>query len=83
MSASWSMVWTNGNKYSNNWGLTMRFQRVIELANNTPTSVLCEAWGESPEYVASRQRQEHPLTLKEAGDLAEVHGLTLQDILSV
>jgi hypothetical protein len=61
----------------------MRFQGVVELANATPTSVLCEAWGESSDYVASRKRAEHPMTLREAGDLAEVHGLKLLDVLSV
>jgi len=77
------MVWPNGNKYSNNWGLTMRFQRLLELANDTPVSVLCEAWGESPEYVVSRQRSEQPMSLREAGDLAEVHGLKLENVLGV
>jgi hypothetical protein len=66
-----------------NWGITMRFQRVIELANNTPTSVLCEAWGESPGYVESVKRAEQSLSIREAGDLAEMHGLLLEDILSV
>ena len=61
----------------------MRFQSIVELANATPTSVLCEAWGESPEYVVSRKICEHPMSLREAGDLAEVHGLKLLDILPV
>lgn len=61
----------------------MRFQRVVNLANDTPTSVLCEIWGESSDYVESRKRSEHPLSLKEAGDLAEVHGLKLLDVLAV
>jgi hypothetical protein len=61
----------------------MRFQRVVDLANDTPTSVLCEVWGKSSEYVASRQRSEHPMSLKEAGDLAEVYGLKLLDVLPV
>lgn len=69
--------------YSKNWGSTMRFQRVTALANATPTSVLCEVWGESPEYVASRQNSEHPMTVKEAGELAEVHGLKLEGVLGV
>jgi hypothetical protein len=68
---------------SKNWGLMMRFQRVVKLANDTPTSVLCEVWGESSDYVESRKRSEHPMSLKEAGDLAEVHGLTLLDVLAV
>ena len=61
----------------------MRFQSIVELANATPTSVLCEAWGESPEYVASRKICEHPMSLREAGALADVHGLTLLDVLPV
>ena len=61
----------------------MRFQSIVELANATPTSVLCEAWGESPGYVVSRKRSEHPMSLREAGDLAEVHGLKLLDVLSI
>lgn len=61
----------------------MRFQRVVELANATPTSVLCKAWGEIPEYVDSRKICEHPMTLREAGDLAELHGLTLLDVLAI
>ena len=61
----------------------MRFQRVVELANATPTSVLCEAWGESPEYVVSRKCADHPMSIREAGALAEVHGLKLLDVLTV
>lgn len=61
----------------------MRFQRVVELANATPTSVLCEAWGESPEYVELRKIGVQQMTLGEAGDLAAVHGLKLPDILAV
>lgn len=61
----------------------MRFQRVVDLARSTPTSVLCEAWGESPEYVVSRKRAEHSMTLREAGDLAEIHGMTLLDLLAL
>jgi hypothetical protein len=61
----------------------MRFQRVVDLATATPTSVLCEVWGESSEYVVSRKRAEHPMSIREAGALAEVHGLKLLDILTV
>ncbi|GAP53828.1 hypothetical protein AHiyo6_03930 [Arthrobacter sp. Hiyo6] len=61
----------------------MGFERVVELANGTPTSVLCEAWGASPEYVTSRKRAEFPMSLREAGDLAEVHGMNLLDVLSL
>lgn len=61
----------------------MGFERAVKLANDTPTSVLCEAWGASPEYVASRKRADHPMSLREAGDLAELHGLRLLDVLAV
>lgn len=61
----------------------MGFERVVELAKATPISVLCEAWGASPNYVASRKRAEHPMSLREAGDLAELHGLQLLDVLAV
>jgi hypothetical protein len=69
--------------HSEIWGLHMRFDRVQELANATPMSVLCEAWGASSEYVASRQRADHPMSIREAGDLAELHGLKLLDVLTV
>ena len=61
----------------------MRFQAVVELANATPTSVLCEAWGESADDVLSRKRGERPMTIREAGALADVHGLKLLDVLPV
>lgn len=60
----------------------MGFQRVLELANDTPTSVLCEAWGESPEDVDDRKRARTPLTIREAGSLAELHGIRLEDVLT-
>jgi hypothetical protein len=61
----------------------MRFERLVELANATPTSVLCEAWGSTPEYVDGRKHCEHPMSLREAGALAELHGLKLLDVLAV
>lgn len=68
--------------YSEIWGFNMGFDRAVKLANDTPTRVLCEAWGASPEYVASRKSAEHPMTIREAGDLADWHGLTLLDVLA-
>lgn len=64
-------------------GIKMRFERVLELAKATPTSVLCEAWGASPEYVNLCKIAAHHMTLQEAGDLAAAHGLELPDILGV
>lgn len=69
--------------YSEIWGFNMGFERVLELANTTPTGVLCEAWGASPEHVAGCKNADHPMTLREAGDLAELHGLRLLDVLTV
>jgi hypothetical protein len=61
----------------------MQFERVIDLAKATPTSVLCKAWGASAEHVDSRKKGERPMSLREAGALADVHGLKLLDVLTV
>ena len=61
----------------------MQFERVVKLTNDTPTGVLCEAWGEGTEYVVARKLSERPLTIKEAGALAEIHGLKLLDVLAI
>lgn len=60
----------------------MHFATVIALANDTPTGALCEAWEVSPEDVAARKCGDVAMSLREAGDLAELHGLLLQDVLS-
>jgi hypothetical protein len=59
----------------------MHFGTAIALAAATPTGALCEAWEVTPEYVAGRKSGELPMNLREAGDLAALHGLLLQDIL--
>lgn len=61
----------------------MQFDRVVGLARDTPTSVLCAAWGASPVEVFSRKSGERPMSLREAGALADVHGLKLLDVLTV
>lgn len=61
----------------------MQFERVVGLARETPTSVLCAAWGISPDEVISGKKGERPLTIREAGALADVHGLKLLDVLAV
>lgn len=71
------------NTLSNNWGYKMQFARALELSAATPTSVLCEAWGASPEHVAGRKRGEVPMNLREAGDLAKLHGMNLEDVLPI
>jgi hypothetical protein len=59
----------------------MHFGTVIALVNATPTGELCEAWEVTPEHVALRKSGESPMTLREAGDLAALHGLLLEDVL--
>ena len=59
----------------------MEFERVLNLAEVTPMGALCAAWGESPEGVDARKRARTPLTIREAGSLAELHGLRLEDVL--
>jgi hypothetical protein len=61
----------------------MGFQRVVELANATPTSVLCEAWGASADDVISAKTAKRSMTISEVGALAEVHGLELLDVLTL
>jgi len=61
----------------------MMFDRVLSLARDTPTGVLCEAWGASAEEVTTCKKGERPITIREAGALADVHGLTLLDVLAV
>ena len=61
----------------------MQFARLVELVNTTPTAVLCAAWGVSPGDVDARKCAETPLTIREAGSLAEMHGLRLEDVLTV
>lgn len=68
--------------YSEIWGFNMGFERAVKLANDTPTSVLCEAWSASRDAVDARKRARTPLTIREAGSLAELHGLRLEDVLA-
>jgi len=59
------------------------FERVTNLAIATPTGVLCEAWGSTPEHVAERKSAGSPMTIREVGALAELHGMKLEDVLSI
>ena len=66
------------------WGYNkMEFERATELTRNTQTATLCAAWGLSAEDVDARKRAETPLTIREAGSLAELHGLKLEDVLAI
>ena len=70
------------NIYSKNWGSTMHFQNVFKLAADTPSGVLCDAWGVSPREASELIQNKRPMTIREAGALAEVHGLLLEDVLT-
>lgn len=61
----------------------MEFKRVTDMTNATPTEALCAAWNLNTEDVGARKRQETPLTVREAGSLAELHGLRLEDVLPI
>lgn len=61
----------------------MQFERIVSLANVTPISVLCDAWAVDREAVMSRRNVAVPMSVREAGDLAALHGLLLEDVLSV
>lgn len=60
----------------------MHFERAIQLAAATPVGVLCEAWDTSSDDAAGAKQSKRPMTIREAGALAEVHGLKLEDILT-
>jgi hypothetical protein len=61
----------------------MEFERVLNLTEVTPVVALCAAWGVSPEDVDARKLERTPLTIREAGSLAELHGLRLEDVLPI
>ncbi|AZS11729.1 helix-turn-helix DNA binding protein [Arthrobacter phage Maja] len=65
------------------WGRNMEFEHVVQLARDTPTSALCEALGVSAREVKSLKRGERPMTIREAGALADLHGMQLLDVLAV
>lgn len=71
------------NIYSISWGSKMHFERAIQLAAATPAGVLCEAWGLSLGQVSERTQSKRPMTIREAGALAELHGLKLEDVLPI
>jgi hypothetical protein len=61
----------------------MQFQNVIGVARDTPTGVLCEAWKLDATAVHACLQGERPMTIREAGALAELRGMELQDLLTI
>ena len=60
----------------------MHFERVHKLANATPPDALCAAWGLNLGQVAERTQNKRPMTIREAGALAALHGMKLEDVLA-
>lgn len=61
----------------------MHFERAYSIATDTPAAALCEAWGECERCATRCKHGKRPMTIREAGALAELHGLKLLDILTV
>lgn len=61
----------------------MEFKQVMQLARDTPTRALCEAWGASAGEVTSLKKGERPMTIRQAGALADLHGKQLLDVLAI
>lgn len=56
---------------------------MIALLKATPTTSLSLLWGMSQSAVRARKKGEQPLTIKEAGLLAQMHGMNLEHILAL
>lgn len=53
----------------------MNFERITALARNTPTVVLCGAWGVTEKEIDFRLNGRESMTVRDLGGLADVHGL--------
>lgn len=61
----------------------MQFENAYALAADTPATKLCEAWGMCEGCADRCKHGKRPMTIREAGALAELHGMKLLDILAV
>jgi single-strand DNA-binding protein len=61
----------------------MKFEHVVTLARETPIEALSDACGLQEVEALRIQHGKRPLTIREAGALAELHGLKLQDVLAI
>lgn len=61
----------------------MNLDAVMEIARQTPTFTLCEAWSLSPAMVLARLEGERTLTVREVAALAELNGMQLADVLAL
>ena len=61
----------------------MQFKVAVALARDTPTKALTEAWGLCNDAALSVKQGKRPMTIREVGALAELHGLKLLDVLAI
>lgn len=55
----------------------MNLEGVTALARNTPMDALCAAWGIKEEAVRARTSGRRPMSIRELGGLADIHGVTV------
>ena len=63
--------------------VSMNQDPVIALARRTPIDALATAWGCTDKEVGPRLEGREPMTIREAGDLAALHGMTLDRALAL
>lgn len=61
----------------------MQFDNTYTLARTTPTKALTEAWQMCENCAHRCAHEKRPMTIREAGALAELHGMTLLDVLAI
>jgi hypothetical protein len=61
----------------------MQFQHITTLASDTPTETLSRAWGTCQDDAMAAQKGKRPMTIREAGALAELHGMKLEDVIAL
>lgn len=60
----------------------MQFQRVLNLADDTPAHTLREAWGVDLSEVSLLAQGKRAMTVRQVGALAEIHGMKLLDLVT-
>jgi hypothetical protein len=61
----------------------MQFESAYALAATTPAKILGDAWLTSAEDATHCAQGKRPMTIREAGALADLHGMKLLDVLAV
>jgi len=61
----------------------MQSERLVALARDTSASDLCEAWKLHHKEVEHVKSGKRPMTIREVGALAELHGMLLGEVLAI